>query len=173
MQIGLPQRGASALIQNTMVANAPQLALSLLYYQFNGILTSMCLASEWSNFGQTRKGLRVSDKPQKAQRSTYFLQPPYIFALPLILVFGPLHWLVSQSFSLISVKVYDASGNHTSPASPYYDESEDFITCAYSLVPIIIVVALALMLLLVVIGLGFRQFSTAMPVAGSCSAAIV
>ena len=97
MQIGLPTQGASALIKNVLVANLPQLTLSLIYYNINAIITCMALAAEWSDFGKERKGLRVSTPPRGSQRNTYSLQLPYRFAVPLIVVSGILHLLASQS----------------------------------------------------------------------------
>ena len=57
------------------VANSPQLILSILYFFYNGLITYMLMADEWSGFSKTRKGLRVTSA-SGAQRSTYRLQIP-------------------------------------------------------------------------------------------------
>lgn len=87
----LPSSGAAGIILNVLVANSPQVVLSFLYFAYNGIFTCMSLASEWSRYFIHRKGLRVSEIPRGAQRSTYFLQLPYRFAIPLMITSGTLH----------------------------------------------------------------------------------
>lgn len=58
-----------------------------------------------------RKGLRVSH-PEKAQRSTYFLQLPYRWAILLTIASGSLHWLISQTLFLVQIDVQSATGEH-------------------------------------------------------------
>lgn len=72
-------------------ANSPQLVLSFCYFAINSECTSMAAAYEWNKFGSSRKGLRVS-APLGEQRSTYFLQLPLRFSLPLMAISGGLHW---------------------------------------------------------------------------------
>jgi hypothetical protein len=67
----------------------------------------MFLADEWSHFAKERKPLRVSSPTGL----TYFLQLPYRIALPLLVMSGLLHWLVSQSIFLAVVSEYDEIGN--------------------------------------------------------------
>merc|ERR1711981_143363 len=86
---------ASGTLSNVLIANAGQTVLSFLYFSCNGLLTSMLLAHEWSGYALTRKGLRVSGRPQGDQRSTYFLQLPFRYAIPLVLFGTILHWLAS------------------------------------------------------------------------------
>jgi hypothetical protein len=57
-----------------------------------------------------RKGLRVSENPRGAQRSTYFLQLPYRYAIPLLIVSSAMHWMVSQSLFLVTVLRYQPGG---------------------------------------------------------------
>lgn len=57
----LPSVGGSTVVASVLVANSPQPILSFLYLLFNGVLTSMLLADEWSQFAHDRKSLRVSD----------------------------------------------------------------------------------------------------------------
>ncbi|KAF2641019.1 hypothetical protein P280DRAFT_398168, partial [Massarina eburnea CBS 473.64] len=77
-----------------------QLILSILYLFTNSFFTAVCMQSEWSSYALNRKGLRVSSDKQGSQRSTYFLQLPYRYSIPLLIVFGILHWLASQSMSV-------------------------------------------------------------------------
>lgn len=42
------------------------------------------------------------------QRSTYRLQLPYVYGVPLVIISSGLHWLVSQSLFLARVTMFDS-----------------------------------------------------------------
>lgn len=172
----LPTSGAAGLISNVVVANIPQLLLSFLYLNYNGLMTVMSLAQEWSRYGIRRNGLRVSTTPRGAQRNTYFLQLPYRFGIPIIIVTGTLHWLISQSIFLVSVEAImlvpspDAvlgDLNIWDTTTPRY-----LMTCGYSPPAILASIVVASLLLFWIVGMGFIKLPSSMPVAASCSAAI-
>jgi hypothetical protein len=75
--VGVAPRG---LIATTLFANLPQGILSFLYLTYNGLFSCMLGSLEWSRFGRFRKTLRVT-APEGGQRSTYYLQLPYTYAL--------------------------------------------------------------------------------------------
>ncbi|KAF1974447.1 hypothetical protein BU23DRAFT_532046 [Bimuria novae-zelandiae CBS 107.79] len=60
---------------------------------------------EWSQYAIRRAPLRVSI-PSAGQRSTYFLQLPYTFSIPLLLGSVLLHWYISQSIFLTRIAMY-------------------------------------------------------------------
>lgn len=172
----LPTSGAAGLVSNVVVANIPQLLLSFLYLNYNGLMTVMSLAQEWSRYGIRRNGLRVSRTPKGAQRTTYFLQLPYRFSIPIIIVTGTLHWLISQSIFLVSV---EAIMLIQSPAAVLGDSNiwdtvnpESLMTCGYSPPAILASIIVASLLLIWIVGMGFIKLPSSMPVAASCSAAI-
>lgn len=144
------------------VANSPQLFLSVIYFAYNGLITFMLMAEEWSGFATERKGLRVTSA-SGAQRSTYRLQVPYRYAVPLITVSVVMHWLVSQSFYVISFKNYDHNGKFQ------YETIRD---CGYLPRAILITICLGAAILTVGIAMGFRKYKPGIPLVGSCSAAI-
>ncbi|KAF2737403.1 hypothetical protein EJ04DRAFT_574588 [Polyplosphaeria fusca] len=157
-------------VGNVLVANLAQPILSFLYFSYNGFFTCMLLGLEWSQFAHHRKGLRVSRAPTGSQRSTYFLQLPYRFALPLMALSGVLHWLVSQSIFLVSIDVYNEDG------TPYkqqfsYDRAS-LKSCGYSPIAIISVIILAVFMIVAAIGIGWIPYKSGINLAGSCSAAI-
>lgn len=159
----IPSKGEASIIENVLVANAAQLVLSCIYFGYNSLFTGICLATEWSTLAIQRKGLRVSGVSVGAQRSTYFLQLPYRFAIPLMITAGGLHWLISQSIFLVNVeasKVYRSTRNM------------DYMTCGYSPIAMLIVIIIGVLMILVACGSGWMMLPSAMPVAGSCSAAI-
>ncbi|KNG46280.1 hypothetical protein TW65_86917 [Stemphylium lycopersici] len=126
----------NSTIAKVVLANTPQLIFSLLYFYYNALLTAMLMGYEWVSYAHKRKGLHVSRKPKGAQRCTYFLQLPYRFSIPLLMLSATLHWLVSQSLFLMSIDFYDASGR---PGDGRGEDSEFFgyQTVAYSPLAII------------------------------------
>lgn len=169
---GMNTPSSNSIIANVVRSNALQLYGSALYFLFNGIITSMALADEWSRYGVRRRGLRVSSNPQGSQRSTYFLSLPYRWSVPLLVVSGLLHWLLSQCLYFVSVEVwgYQSSGTDlTRIRIP----SKDFITTGISKHPVYGIMALlSLMTILVIFVFTRFGFRSEMPIAGSCSAAI-
>lgn len=156
-------KGSSGLIATSIIANLPQAILSFLYLTYNGLLTCMLLAYEWSSYSHKRAPLRVTS-PTEDQRGTYWLQLPYRYGIPLLLLSGTLHWLASQSLFLARVTVYTEDGTE--------DTRSSISTLGYSSIAIISVIVLVTVVLLLGIGLGFRKYEPGAPLVGSCSAAI-
>ena len=102
-------RIGSTEIGTALVSNSPQLFLSTVYFSYNQLLTSMMMASEYNDFAITRKALRVSE-PKGEQRSTYYLQLPYRYAIPLIVSSGVLHWLTSQALFQVKIIFFSYTG---------------------------------------------------------------
>ncbi|EPS35533.1 hypothetical protein H072_11087 [Dactylellina haptotyla CBS 200.50] len=95
-----------SFLQIVLIANSPQLLISLFYLLYNGIFTKMALSSEIDKFYKERKYLRVS-KPTGQQRSSFFLELPYRFSVPLMAVSTSMHWLSSQTLFLVSINEWD------------------------------------------------------------------
>jgi hypothetical protein len=170
----------AGIVSNSIVANIPQLILSILYFSYNSIFTAMLLGYEWTSYAQKRKGLRVSRPPIGEQRSSYFLQLPYRFSIPLMVLSATLHWLVSQSIFLVSIDLYDYMENRSAIGQRWLkDIAHEFpstimhiTTCGYSPIAIISVLILGLLMLIALIGVGYIPYNRAMPLAGSCSMVI-
>lgn len=152
----------SGTIPMVLLANAPQVAVSIAYFFCNNMLTVMSLAVEFHGYATKRKPLRVS-WPKGLQRSTYYLSLPYRYCIPLLISHAILHWLVSQSLFLVDVTLFDMAGNVT---------PERLIACGYSPMAIIFAIIFISLLLFLVLGLRYKHFGTSMPLAGSCSEAI-
>jgi hypothetical protein len=70
-----------------IIANLPQMALSFLYLNLNGLVTSIALTQEYLRFFHRRAPLRVSlPRPGTNQRSAWFLQLPYHLGVPLLIL---------------------------------------------------------------------------------------
>ena len=155
--------GVSGSLLLALIANAPQLLLSLLFLAYNSLYTCMLLADEWSGYSKDRKTLRVT-QPHGAQRSTYFLQLPYRYSIVLLITSTLLHWFVSQSLFLARVNVFYASGE--------LDSSASIATIGYSVVPLLVVLILGSVTVAMGLLNGCRRYRPGIPLAGSCSAAI-
>jgi hypothetical protein len=68
------------LISTVLFANMPQAILSFLYLSYNALYSCVLGAHEWSLFAGSRRTLRVTS-PAGKQRSTYYLQLPYPYAI--------------------------------------------------------------------------------------------
>lgn len=50
VQSGTAASGVAGVFQNVIIANSPQVIISLIYFSYNAAITSMLLAHEWSGF---------------------------------------------------------------------------------------------------------------------------
>lgn len=123
----------------------------------------MLLADELNGYAHQRKALRVTS-PTGKQRSTYPLHIPYAYSVPLLVIFGMLHWLVSQSLFLARVDVYDDDGS--------VDVAKSTSTCGYSLIAIFFVLVVFVIMMWFIAMTAFRTTKPGMPFMGSCSGAI-
>ncbi|PKY07921.1 hypothetical protein P168DRAFT_261947 [Aspergillus campestris IBT 28561] len=146
-----------------LLTNTPQLALSILYFLFNGILTSMLAAAEFNNYAVRRRPLRVS-WPKGEQRSTYYLSLPYRYSVPLISISAALHWLLSQSIFFVNIVAYDV---HDEPVV-----GESVRGCGYSPFPMFIILLTSGILFIIFYILSTRWFKSPMPLAAEKSASI-
>ena len=158
------------VVSLALIANSPQVILSLIYFSYNATFTAMLMGFEWMTYARTPKGLRVSRRPVGDQRSTYFLQLPYRFGVPLVILSGALHWLVSQSIFLVAIDLYDEYGNLDRSSSTYYNP--EWKTCGFSPVAMIAVVTIGCLMVVAIIGFGYMPYKRGMPLAGNSSRAI-
>ncbi|KAJ4258087.1 hypothetical protein NW762_008227 [Fusarium torreyae] len=150
------------LIQLTMVANLPQLVLSICYLSYNGLFTRMLAEFEWSKHSIGYRALRVTD-PKGKQNSTYRLQLPYRFSIPLIIVSIVLHWLYSNCIYVSNYESYDAS-------YPYAREVT--VSLQFSSKAILIGLLVSICVAITPIFLAFVKLPGVMVIAGANSAVI-
>ncbi|KAI0861198.1 hypothetical protein F4860DRAFT_524624 [Xylaria cubensis] len=101
-------------IATALFANTPQLILSVCYFSYNSLLTQFNVEKEWNAFSISYQPLRVS-YPAGQQVSSYRLQLPYRYSVPLILVSIALHWVLSNA-----VFLYINEGGYLSPSLGLY-----------------------------------------------------
>ncbi|KUJ17807.1 uncharacterized protein LY89DRAFT_733629 [Mollisia scopiformis] len=158
-----PIFGSPGLIKNVLLANSPQVILSVLYIAYNRVYTCMSFSKEWHDLAHHRRALRVTS-PRGDQRSTYFLSLPYRYLISILTVSVAIHWILSQSLFLVAIDVYDENGN--------FDASQSILSCGFSCIALIFLVGIGSLVLLSGIGMGLRRYKPGMPLAGSCSAAL-
>jgi hypothetical protein len=151
------------IFQDTLTLNLPQLWFSIFYFTYNGILTTMHTGYEWSQFAKRRKALRVSN-PRMEQRSTYWLQLPLSYSVPLIITSGVLHWLVGRSLFLVKIDVYGFDGQR--------ETWRDISACGYSSLAILLVMVLLCLMALALGLVARRRLQPGMPATGTSSGAI-
>jgi hypothetical protein len=127
--ISLPRSDPAGLISNVLIANLPQLLLSVIYIIYNIMLSAFLVQREFSRMYKVRKPLRVSE-PTGIQRSSYFISLPLRYGIPLYASSGIMHWLLSQSLFLARITAFYPSGE--------IDALHSFSTCGYSPIAIII-----------------------------------
>jgi hypothetical protein len=160
------------LVMNALVANSPQVILSMLYFSYNALFTSFLLSYEWTTYAHKRKGLRVSHDPIGAQRTEYFLQLPYRFSIPLMMLSGILHWLVSQSIFLVAIDFYDGFGAPSPSDMGLSRLANNMKTCGFSPMAIISVLILGFLMVFAIIAFGFVPYKQGITLAGNCSMAL-
>lgn len=174
-KLGFGTADGSQVIQKMMhwpilgyviVANAPQFIVTIAYYFYNNVLTSMLAAVEYSSYATSRKPLRVSwPKQGTSQRSTYWLSIPYWYNAPLLITFVALHWTISQSLFYVQILPYDL---YSQPIPGQF-----LSALGYS--PMAIFVSLLLGALIIsglLVVASCRRSKSLIPLAGCCSAAI-
>jgi hypothetical protein len=163
LSAGSSRNDATGSLLNAGLANVSQLLFSIGYLTFNGLFTCIAQAAEWDHYALKRKSLRVT-RPQGKQRSTYFLQLPFRFAVPLTALSGIIHWLMSQSLFLVRVDIQDRTGNLLPDLSTS--------ACGFSTLSFLILCIVFTLLLFVVLAFALRRWRLNMPLAGSCSLVI-
>lgn len=152
-----------SLFTAALLANLPQVILSYVYITFNNIFTCMLAGKEWMSFATRRQPLRVTS-PIGQQRSTYWLQLPYHYSLPLLAFSGILSWLASQSLFVVCVAVRDKG--HLLP--PGFTIS----TCGYSPGAIALILILSFVIVSGTMVTAARRYPAGMPLSATCSGAI-
>ncbi|KIX08225.1 uncharacterized protein Z518_02881 [Rhinocladiella mackenziei CBS 650.93] len=163
----LPGYGNTSIAISTLIANTPQALFSFLYVCYNSLFTVMFVSRELANFsvtaGRGRKYLRVSDA-RGEQKSTYFLNLPYKYGIPLLVGSGLMHWLVSQAIFLANITIIPRDG-----LVPMQDE---ITTVAYSPIAMLFMLFLGFAMLLFLLLTALRKLPIGMPLIGSNSLAI-
>lgn len=155
--------GTSSTLSGVLLANFPQLALSMGYFMINQLFTIMVTAHEWRGFATKHQYLRVTS-PKGSQRSKHFLQIPYRYALIFLSLSIALHYFTSESLFLARINVYSAEG--------VLNPDQSISQIGYSAISIFITTMLCLTVLIFILVIGYIPTKAGIPMVGTCSAAI-
>ncbi|KAF2496631.1 hypothetical protein BU16DRAFT_337514 [Lophium mytilinum] len=164
LSIGAGRFDTIGTLYNAGLANCSQLLFSIGYLTFNGLFTCIANAIEWDNLALSRKGLRVT-KPEGQQRSTYFLQLPFRYAIPLTAVSCLVHWLMSQSLFLVRIDVQDKDGILVT-------SSGSKSACGFSRLSFLVLSITFTLLFCLILAMSLRRWRINIPLAASCSLVI-
>lgn len=162
-QLSLTTNGS--VLHSLLLINLPQLIVTLVVLYYNHLITLILVGAEAAQFAVKRAGLRVSSPRQDtAQRSTYWLQLPFRYVIPLLTLTSFMHWALGRSIFLIHFQVYG-------PLGTVIPESAR-TTAGYSAVGILITLVIGAVLILALMVLGLKRLPEGAPVLESSSLAI-
>ena len=139
-------------LPSVLLANSPQIVLSVAYFVYNSFFTRVLAEREWNAYSQQFLPLRVT-KPVGEQISTYRLQLPYTYSVPLLVTSALLHWLVSSTIYIaISEGGYQSwsgpldYGQNRKPFEGPGISDDAFVGISYSSTAILIVLLLGIVM---------------------------
>lgn len=147
-----------------VTANLPQMVLTLGYFAFNTLFTRLQAEKEWNAFSIDYRPLRVTS-PEGEQRSTYRLQLPYRYSIPLLVTSIMLHWLVSNTVYVSVIEGGFYLSEHAVGPNSYGISEDSFIGIGFSSSAILLVFLISLVLMTIPVILGGRKFKGEMVVA--------
>ena len=158
-----------SVVLSVLVANSPQLILSILYFAVNTVLTAMSSANEWSHFSvsyadKNQPQPLMTSNPVGQQRRARRLQLPFQLFVSLVGISILLHWLISQSIFQVVVSRYKPNGSLYNAFS--------VATCGFSPISMIFVIVSGIVMLMCLLGISVMRVDGTVPVVSSCSAAI-
>ncbi|KAM7210200.1 hypothetical protein V8F06_014414 [Rhypophila decipiens] len=163
--VGVASLKNISFVGKVILANTPQLLLSLCYFAYNALFTRACTEMEWNSYAVSYKPLRVS-YPAKGQVSTYRLQLPYRYSVPLIAVSILLHWLVSNT---IFVTIIDGDYLRDGESILHGISDKAYIALGFSSRATLIVFLLGLVVAVVPLGFFLRRLKADMVICGNDS----
>ncbi|KAI3319223.1 hypothetical protein HD806DRAFT_525813 [Xylariaceae sp. AK1471] len=93
----------SGFVNSLLFINIPHLFVSICYFFYNACFTQLQAEHDWNEYSLKFKPLHVS-YPTGQQISTYRLQLPYKYSIPLLLGSVLCHWLVSNTVFLFVIE---------------------------------------------------------------------
>ena len=144
-----------------LVANSPQLWLSIGYLLWNNQVTRIWMEREWRSFYLRRHRPRVSHYSREiGLRPTRWLQLPYWLTGILMALSTAMHWLVSQTMFVVEIL-----GEKGHADSLFYTN--------YSPFAILVIGAVATVLVLAITIYSFVPIRTSMPLMGGSTRMVI
>ncbi|KAH7346022.1 hypothetical protein BKA66DRAFT_433502 [Pyrenochaeta sp. MPI-SDFR-AT-0127] len=144
---------SAGIVPTLLVANLPQLGFSILFVAYTNTWSKLLVAKEFDRLTESKKGLRVSEQPQRMQRTTHFFTLPMRYALPLIACSAMLHWLCSQSLFMVRIDGVDLHR--------MVDSNDQLVRLGYSATGIVAIIGVSFGLMVTTVCMGaFRKMRT-------------
>jgi hypothetical protein len=170
------QQTTGDILRHVVLANLPQLGLTVAYYFWNSHLTVMLAAVEYNKYAaptngsraskdsKAKHGLRVSHPVKGTKQSaTHFLTVPFKYWIWNYVLQTALHWLASQAIFFARVDVLD----HWLEVTKY-----SISQVGYSVLGMILVIAIASVAWFLTFWVSIRKLDNRMPLAATCSGAL-
>ncbi|KAK6858563.1 hypothetical protein PG995_006262 [Apiospora arundinis] len=157
-------------VATLIVVNMPQLILSFVYLVINSLYTQMQVEKEWNSYGLANRPLRVS-YPHGQQTSTYRLQLPYKYSIPLLTTSALLHWVVSNClFILIVDGRWEGRSRSSDQLRQAFDQPQGtIVSMGYSALAVVILFALGALFVLSPFFFASTKLKSGMPSGGTDS----
>jgi len=130
--------------------------------------TCMVAMHEYTDSYFKRRSLRFSF-PTGMQRSTYWLQLPYRYGIPLLIASGLLHWIVSETLFLVRICFFDRDGNPITDCKWCTPSNNILILLGYSTTALMVAIVLEGVMVAILLATGMRRFKSGMPIVRSSS----
>ncbi|KAI6084678.1 hypothetical protein F4821DRAFT_279952 [Hypoxylon rubiginosum] len=122
--------GYNEYLTPLLLSNVPQLLLSFCYFSYNALFTRLQVEKEWNSYSLVPQPLRVS-YPKGEQVSSFRLQLPYRYGIPLLFASALGHWFLSNAVFIFIIEgdywmPYDST-DRTYFDRSYFDISENSI----------------------------------------------
>ncbi|KAI0160828.1 hypothetical protein GGR52DRAFT_561863 [Hypoxylon sp. FL1284] len=154
-----------------LIANIPQLLLSLCYFSYDSIFMRLLAEKEWNSYSVQFHSLRVSH-PQGQQRSSYMLQFSYKYSIPLLAISILCHWILSNSLFTLIIEGGFWLGYGDTDAEALHVREGSILSLGYSPQAILALLAIGCILLPLPLFFGFRRPHGKM-VAGGCNSLVL
>ncbi|KAK3387794.1 hypothetical protein B0H63DRAFT_521816 [Podospora didyma] len=184
-----PTVSAHGFLASVLIANMPQLVLSIVYFSYNTLFSRILVEKEWRSYaaGPSPVPLRVTS-PAGDQVATYRLQLPYRYSIPLIATSALLHWLVSITIYSFAIQggYYSTENNEwqqwrrkgdakwraiQNSTDPDLD-SYTALGMGYSTAAVLVVLIASIVLAIIPLALTFSRLKGRMVIGGTISTVI-
>lgn len=86
-----------------LITNLPQLAISIYYFTFSSLYSTIFQGKYWADFAVKAQQLRVSSKHDAHQVSTHTFQFPLLWGVSFIFLKALLGWIFSQTLYVMPI----------------------------------------------------------------------
>lgn len=144
---------STGIVPTLLVANIPQLGFSFLYVAYLNVYGKLLAVRQFDIFTQTKRGLRVSERPRGMQRANHIFTLPTRYALPLLACNAALHYLCTASLFMVRIDGVNARQE--------VDPKDQLVRLGYSVTGMVSLIGASLVMMLgIVFVSSFKRLNT-------------